>query len=364
MERASIPVSEMARQQAVDELELGSLGSDQRFLCYARIAAQALSTPMSAMTVISRERQLFKAAVGLGSLGSSRAESICSHTILGTTPMCIGDTRVDPRFFDNPMVSGTPAIRSYIGAPVRAPSGANIGAICAMDSKVRTVTDGDARLIADLAHMIENELLLYAMAIRDPVTLMYLRDNFNDLAERSWRHAHNLGASCGLILVSVDRYLSCGRAFGKQGVNHALRMVGQCIKDCCDVPEHIAGHLHDDRFAVFVAFRESEYVAALGDRIRTTVKQRGANERASGRDVTVSVGVAAHASEILDDRSMNDLQERALQALRVAKANGGNSINVSLLNRRGSSVVALPRELRRLGEGAESAALLPPEDEN
>jgi diguanylate cyclase (GGDEF)-like protein len=312
MQKAKTPASERARQAAVDELELGCLGTDQRFECYARLASQALQAPMSALSIISRERQLFKASVGLRALGTGRAESFCSHTILDTGPMVVPDARLDSRFADNPLVCDEPKIRFYLGAPVRAPAGTNLGAICVLDHQPRAVTDTDLRVIADIAHMIENELLLYS------------RHAFDEIAAHSWRRAHSAGAPSGLILVSVDRYLSRSRAWGKRGVDQILRVVTQCVHESCGTPDCVAGRIHDDRIALLVTHRTAPEMAELGERIRARVQACGASENGFGRDVTVSVGVSYHEPGLDGDRGIMDLIARAHEALCRAKSSGGN----------------------------------------
>ncbi len=324
MQKAQIPDSERVRQTTIDELELGSLGLDQRFEPYARLAAQALRAPMSALSVISHERQLFKASVGLRVLGTGRAESFCSHTILKTSPMSVPDAGLDARFADNPLVCGEPHIRFYLGAPVRAPAGTNIGAICVLDHEPRTPSSADLHLIAAIAQMIENELMLYSMAIRDPVTSLYARRSFEELAAKGWRRAHATGAPCALILVSVDRYLSRCRAWGKRGVDQILRMIGDCVRECCTAPECVGGRIHDDRIALLVTHLSPPDVMVLGEMIRARVQACGASENHFGRDVTVSIGVAAHEPGLDTDRSLIDLMSRAHGALCDAKSSGGN----------------------------------------
>jgi hypothetical protein len=47
--------------------------------------------------------------------------------------MVIPDTHHDPRFADNPLVTGNPFVSSYMGHPLRAPDGEKIGTLCIAD---------------------------------------------------------------------------------------------------------------------------------------------------------------------------------------------------------------------------------------
>jgi two-component system sensor histidine kinase/response regulator len=97
-------------------------------------------------------------SLGLDSCETSRDDSFCAHAILSDQTMVVTDAARDPRFADNPLVTGPPGIRFYAGAPLRSPGGFNLGTLCAVDTVPRppppaddiSVLEGLAALVVDL----------------------------------------------------------------------------------------------------------------------------------------------------------------------------------------------------------------------
>jgi len=72
------------------------------------VASAICGTPISVINLIDQGRQWFKAEVGLGVRETPIASSICAHAILQPGLFVIPDTTQDPRFADNPLVTGDP----------------------------------------------------------------------------------------------------------------------------------------------------------------------------------------------------------------------------------------------------------------
>ena len=104
------------------------------------LASMICGTPISTVTLIDADRQWFKSAVGLQSRQGAREHSFCAHTIETSVTLIVRDALEDPRFADNPLVTGEHRIRFYAGAPIITPEGHVLGTVCVIDTKPRTLT--------------------------------------------------------------------------------------------------------------------------------------------------------------------------------------------------------------------------------
>ena len=75
--------------------------------------------------------------------------------------MIVPDATKDPRFADNPLVTGEPHIRFYAGVPLCTPAGEKIGTLCIIDRKPRPhFPDSEQRNLIDLAALVIDKLEL------------------------------------------------------------------------------------------------------------------------------------------------------------------------------------------------------------
>ena len=113
------PDNEEARLDALYSFDILDSAPEQGFDDLVRIAAGICGVPMAAVTLIDRDRQWFKAQMGIEHPDPSRESSFCAHAILAPErTMVVPDATRDTRFADNPLVTAENGIRFYAGAPL------------------------------------------------------------------------------------------------------------------------------------------------------------------------------------------------------------------------------------------------------
>lgn len=153
------PENEKERLASLRALGLVDTPPEERFDAIVRLASQVFEAPIAYISLVDDEHQFFKAKVGLGdSCETSRGKSFCGHAILEEEALVIPDTHADPRFSDNPMVTGEPFTRFYAGQPLRSKEGYNVATLCLMDARPREFSEHDRAVLRQLGRLAEREL--------------------------------------------------------------------------------------------------------------------------------------------------------------------------------------------------------------
>ncbi len=147
-----------ARVHALCQLELLDTPQEKRFDRLAGLASALFGAPIVLVSLIDQERQWFKARIGLPVPETPRAHAFCSHTIAQGSQLVVPDAALDPRFRDNPLVTGEPHIRFYAGQPVHTLDGHAVGTLCVIDRVPREFSPAESAQLTALAELVQDEI--------------------------------------------------------------------------------------------------------------------------------------------------------------------------------------------------------------
>jgi predicted Ser/Thr protein kinase len=153
-----VPVNEPQRLAALLSCHILDTEPEPAFDGVALLASQLCGAPTALVSLVDESRQWFKARVGLQVSETPRSISFCAHAILGHAPFVIEDAREDPRFADNPLVTGEPYVRFYAGVPLVLDDGSAIGSLCVLDKEPRHLSEAQLASLKVLARQVSTEI--------------------------------------------------------------------------------------------------------------------------------------------------------------------------------------------------------------
>ena len=351
MIKPPIAEREAERLARLDRYHILDTLPEQTYDDLIKIASGICGAPISLVSLIDRDRQWFKANVGLDAAETPRDFAFCAHAISMPEEMLIvPDAQQDPRFRDNPLVTGDPHIRFYAGAPLVTPDGHAIGTLCVMDRVPRTLQPFQIDAIKGLSRQV--------------VALLELRRAYRDLrhhqAERDWyetqlkqyqrdleeenihlsrqsgtdaltglanRHALNAalewriaraleGETLHMAIVDIDHFKAINDRYGHQAGDKTLVNVAMALRSG-DGAERSVARIGGEEFVLLLPALDDAQALRECEKVRADVA-RMPNEM----PVTVSIGVTAYRP----GDSAVELYLRADKAMYEAKREGRNRV--------------------------------------
>jgi signal transduction histidine kinase len=141
--------------------------AEAEFDDFTQLASHITGYPMALISLVDQRRQWFKSRLGLDALETPRDISFCGHTIESHEVFEVVDALKDERFFNNPLVTSSPRIRSYVGAPLMTEQGHAVGTLCVLDSTPRKLTKDQKQALQALARQVMRQMDLRLLITRE-----------------------------------------------------------------------------------------------------------------------------------------------------------------------------------------------------
>ena len=156
-----LPADESARLAELRALAILDTPREDAFDNLMQLAASIFGVPIALVALVDEARQWFKAAHGLSVSQTPRDISFCTHVVFSGEALVVEDAACDPRFADNPLVTGAPYVRFYAGEPLRSDQGFVLGTLCLIDTAPRRFEDAELARLRLLARQAEQLIRLH-----------------------------------------------------------------------------------------------------------------------------------------------------------------------------------------------------------
>ena len=155
-----ISKKETERLNALRRYEILDTPPDGAFDRITSIAARLFKVPIAIVSLVDSDRIWFKSHHGLDVQQIDRAPGLCASAILSDEIYAITDAAKDLRSLTNPLVVGEMGLRFYAAAPLRTYDGHNLGTLCVIDQKTRSISSEEMSILRDLAAVVIDEIEL------------------------------------------------------------------------------------------------------------------------------------------------------------------------------------------------------------
>ena len=176
-------------------------------------------------------------------------------------------------------------------------------------------------------HLSQARKQIDSLALYDPLTGLMNRGAFYRMAEGELERARRASSPLSLIALDIDHFKVLNDAYGSDTGDEVLKVVTQTVREKSR-PYDCIGRWSGDEIIIALPGVIGGDAEKIAERIIKGVRSTQIVSNKMILNVGVSAGIAS-AQRISAATEVEPLNEQARQAVRRAKENGGNQVNVS-----------------------------------
>ncbi|MDR6988335.1 signal transduction histidine kinase [Paenarthrobacter nitroguajacolicus] len=200
-----LELQEYGLDPAVDSTLLPNAAVMSALQNLVRLATELCGAPFGVVNIISAEYQHQIGAWGVDPGVCSREDSMCAKVFLSRERTVVADASRDPRFADNPFVTGEIGkVRFYASVPLQTDSGFVPGTLCVFSDQTKELRPEQVSMLEVLAKQVVELLELQHRTVQLDRTYAELKDSNAKLAGFAGRVSHDLRIPLTTILGYVE----------------------------------------------------------------------------------------------------------------------------------------------------------------
>lgn len=240
-------------------------------------------------------------------------------------PFVLRDAWEDPRF---ERWGDSEHVRGWMGVPLILREKV-IGVMTVDSCKPDTYDEETARFAQAFANQAASAIQISRLlaeaqsnAIHDPLTGVFNRRHFFELAAKGIAQAADQAQTISAIMIDIDNYKMVNDTYGHLSGDQILKTVSQCFSSQLKSRDILA-RFGGDEFVVLLPDQARSQAEGVAERLRLTLERASIEANGIQVSVTASFGVAEIDPQRMD---LDDLLNRADQALYRSKNSGRNHV--------------------------------------
>lgn len=262
---------ETARLAALQQLDMLDIPRDPGFDRIVRLIKKIFDVDIGIVSFIDAHRQWYKACSGHAPDEMARQDTFCQYVVAAEDPIVVQDATKDPRFSQNPAVTGEAHICFYAGVPLKTAAGHVVGTVCAIDRRTRSLSKRDLTILEELTGAAMDRVELLQTASTDSLTGAMTRRAFKEEADRlislAARHGHDL--SC--LVLDVDHFKRVNDTHGHAAGDEVLQAVAFSCRSVLRA-EDLFSRQGGEEFAILLPNVDLQGALATAERLRELVQ--------------------------------------------------------------------------------------------
>lgn len=291
--------TETKRIETLRKFDILDTPPDGTYDHIVKLVAKLLNVPIAIVSLVDTDRIWFKSAFGLDVQQIPKEEGLCASAILSTDFYMVENALKDPRTLRNSLVTSEFGLKFYAAVPLTTSDGFNLGTLCVLDKKPRTLNETEQLILEDLAYVVIEQLELRLMA----------RMAIHSQNKMAYMITHDVRSAVCHIPALVDMIKE------ENGNPDEIEQIGDMIKSAADKSMHAVDSflMQAKNFSKDINYRFEPFdFSELTNRIISTNKVLASNKQqkieSSVEPNIIVNGDKTRLSELIDNFLSNAIK--------------------------------------------------------